>query len=658
MPLIQTGNFTNLNAVNAHIDNLVALRAFITDLIATNANISVLRATQLFINGQNVSGGVITDVQGTGGQIVSVCTGGVCTESIDPDFFIDYTGYDTTSSSSYSWNALGGQMTWQVASSDKMTLSGSALTVNVPLHGTTGNFSSVTTTSIAATTLTATTATITNAIIQNLTLTNETIACWASVGGAAVRANCGDLSIGDLLGRNSNLNIYSLNATYPRMRIAGLNASAATGAFVTLSGGDSGNSLLITADSDSVGVNHALMLSSIGNSTVRLRANRGVNDVLVARYVTNGVNYAQVVASITGASPLFSVDGTDSNVDATLVAKGSGSSVNLNTGGTGTTDPGQRVMRGLCASPPCVNFLTLTATQSGSGTVNLQATPGPGGDTNLDFTVAGTGTGSTKAVRFYADTISAGGTPFSTTAGDMSCVRLLARVAGADLDICPGLNTSPGLRVLFTSGAVNYGRVNPSTTGNTVGFSAGGTDTNIGCALIAKGTGSAILATGNGSNNRFICSGSTGICNAPQGLTDTSNRVLTTPVAGNGIRFTGTAPSFTGTNILTATYSAPGSQAFGGITSNGNYGILLFTVTTAAGATCQTATVTNSEVTSVSVVGVWEQGYSGTANDMRTVKRFDTSGSSSGSFTIQLCNNNAVGALSGTIAIGYMVAKA
>lgn len=156
----------------------MAFNAFITNLIATNANITVLRATQLYINGQNVSGGVITDVQGTngqitsvcvggicteslsnygtgpanctfcslgtdakgrviiygngtggisdvqgtGGQIISDCLGGICTESIDPDFFIDYDNYDTTSVGGYSWNGLAGSLQWLLASVQKLII--------------------------------------------------------------------------------------------------------------------------------------------------------------------------------------------------------------------------------------------------------------------------------------------------------------------------------------------------------------------------------------------------------------------------------------------------------------------------------------------------------------------------------------------------------
>jgi hypothetical protein len=115
------------------------------------------------------------------------------------------------------------------------------------------------------------------------------------------------------------------------------------------------------------------------------------------------------------------------------------------------------------------------------------------------------------------------------------------------------------------------------------------------------------------------------------------------------------APVNTATGVLTLQPIVnPTSQAFGAVTANGVTGLLTFTVATAA-STCATAVVTNSKVASGSIVRIDIQGYSGTATDMISVRRLDTAGSSSGSFTIQLCNRNTSGSLSGSIYLAYEV---
>lgn len=109
-----------------------------------------------------------------------------------------------------------------------------------------------------------------------------------------------------------------------------------------------------------------------------------------------------------------------------------------------------------------------------------------------------------------------------------------------------------------------------------------------------------------------------------------------------------------GSGNLLSPNANPASVAFGSAEADGAKGLLTFTVTTAA-LTCGTATVTNYFVTSNSIVTLVIQGYSGTATDDFDIKRLDTAGSSAGSFTIQLCNRNAVGALSGSLYIGFTV---
>jgi hypothetical protein len=106
--------------------------------------------------------------------------------------------------------------------------------------------------------------------------------------------------------------------------------------------------------------------------------------------------------------------------------------------------------------------------------------------------------------------------------------------------------------------------------------------------------------------------------------------------------------------MFAITSVSPASQAFGDVTASGMSGILTFTVSTAA-ATCQTATITNSNVVSSTSVILAIQSYSGTpfTNGNPQVYRSNAGGSSTGSFTLYLCNLHATNALSGTLVIHY-----
>ncbi len=115
-------------------------------------------------------------------------------------------------------------------------------------------------------------------------------------------------------------------------------------------------------------------------------------------------------------------------------------------------------------------------------------------------------------------------------------------------------------------------------------------------------------------------------------------------------------PTNVATGAITTTSAAPTSQAFGAVTASAASGLLTFTVTTAA-VTCANAVVTNTNVVAGSRVFVNVQGYTGTpvTNGLPVVARLDTSGSSVGSFTLQLCNTHASNALTGTLYVAFWV---
>lgn len=116
------------------------------------------------------------------------------------------------------------------------------------------------------------------------------------------------------------------------------------------------------------------------------------------------------------------------------------------------------------------------------------------------------------------------------------------------------------------------------------------------------------------------------------------------------------APSNTVDGAFSTTSASPALQAIGAVTANAASGMIAFTVSTAAGA-CTTATVTNTNVVTGSIVMLTLQSYTGTygTNGQPTVMRSNTSGSSSGSFVLSVCNSHATNALSGNLFIAFWV---
>lgn len=116
------------------------------------------------------------------------------------------------------------------------------------------------------------------------------------------------------------------------------------------------------------------------------------------------------------------------------------------------------------------------------------------------------------------------------------------------------------------------------------------------------------------------------------------------------------APSNTAAGAISTTKAAPTLQAYGAVTASAASGLLSFTVSTAA-VTCATAVVTNTNVVAGSTVFLEIQKYTGTyfTNGIPIVARTDTSGSSAGSFTLNLCNIHATTSLSGSLFVSFFV---
>jgi hypothetical protein len=156
-------------------------------------------------------------------------------------------------------------------------------------------------------------------------------------------------------------------------------------------------------------------------------------------HTASAVNFAQATGAATGSGPVFSVAGSDTNIDLNLTTKGTGSHV-LNTGG-GT------------------QFKVLDLT---SATTSINARGGVNGG-NAQFGLVGTG--NTDFIQYTLGT---------------GAFRFLTNGIGVDQ-----------FRIAHTASAVNYVQVTGGTTGSVNGttISSQGSDADVNLRVVPKGAG-------------------------------------------------------------------------------------------------------------------------------------------------------------------------
>ena len=169
--------------------------------------------------------------------------------------------------------------------------------------------------------------------------------------------------------------------------------------------------------------------------------------------VTSAVNYLQATGNTTGLSPVLSAQGSDTNVDVTLVAKGTGSTY-IKTGGN-------------------------TAFK-------------------IDG-VYGAGSGATTAVNYWNPSGSAAGNGLRMDIGgsdaDVS-MFFISKGAGSIFFNSGGSSGTTQLKVSPIASAVNYVQVSGAATGSGPSISAQGSDAAAYLLINSKGTGDLFLRAG------------------------------------------------------------------------------------------------------------------------------------------------------------------
>jgi len=186
---------------------------------------------------------------------------------------------------------------------------------------------------------------------------------------------------------------------------------------------------------------------------------------LVLTHTASAVNYVNITGAATGGRPAISAQGSDTNIDLSFAAKGTGNQIFSSGGGTLLT---------LLNTANAVNYPQIYPAATGAGP-------------------AITWTGSDAAVVGVYNTKGAGAHLFYT-------------------------NSNPQVRISDTASAVNYLQLTGSSTGGSPVISTQGSDTNISMAIGPKGTGILYLGsggqtriTGGGANTLFLAGGSSGV---------------------------------------------------------------------------------------------------------------------------------------------------
>jgi hypothetical protein len=172
-------------------------------------------------------------------------------------------------------------------------------------------------------------------------------------------------------------------------------------------------------------------------------------------HTASAVNYLQVTGNTTGLSPVLSAQGSDTNVDLTLVAKGTGSTY-IKTGGN-------------------------TAFK-------------------IDG-VYGAGSGATTAVNYWNPSGSAAGNGLRMDIGGSDAdvnMFFIAKGLGSIFFNSGGSSGTTQLKVSPTASAVNFVQVSGAATGSGPSISAQGSDPNAYLLINSKGNGDLFLRAGTG----------------------------------------------------------------------------------------------------------------------------------------------------------------
>jgi len=319
-----------------------------------------------------------------------------------------------------------------------------------------------------------------------------------SFSGVASVGLQSDGSLYETSAGTGNVRFYTNNIAQEQMRVSHT-ASAVN--YVQVTGAATTASPVISAQGSDTNI--PLTLNSKGNNGIIFQT-RGAGTPRVALQLLDSgsasVNYSQIQSNITGAGPIWSALGTDTNIDLNLTTKGTGT-VRLNTG-NGTSfavyDAGATSNYWWSGIGGAFTGILRSTGSTQDGLIQTGGTGGVSLQTNNGAQTQFKATHTASAVNYVQVTGAAtGNNPNVTAQGSNNniSIYLSSKGTGSVRFFTNGAG-SEQFRVLHTAGTIaNYLTATGNTTGNAPAFSVAGSDTNIDLTLTPKGTGNVRFGT-------------------------------------------------------------------------------------------------------------------------------------------------------------------
>lgn len=299
---------------------------------------------------------------------------------------------------------------------------------------------------------------------------------------------------------------------------------------VVMSGGTTGNSPVMYMDGSDTNISFNMWTKGTGAFNFSTNSSTIARQFSIA-HTASAVNYLQVTGAATGAAPVFSVAGSDTNIGMTLRSKG--------TGEIGFSINGWTQF--------AVQNVAIAPDYPVAGGGSLQAYIGvAGSNTNVPLLLTSKGLGQVRlmtntnnSLAFTADFVASavnymsaipaatGGTPSFTSAGSDTNIGAGLRTKGTGSIALQTNSNVTQLQIGHTASAVNYWDFTGSATGNSLAVYASGSDANPGMFFIAKGSGAFNVCTnGTTSNRQFLVAHTASAVNYAQ---------ITGGATGNGV---------------------------------------------------------------------------------------------------------------------------
>ena len=420
-----------------------------------------------------------------------------------------FTGFTTFGATTNTFGSNAGNSTTNLSSGG--TLSGNTKTVNIGTGGLSGSTTNITVGSANGSTTTMLGSTVIGGVAGSQSLQVNNVVSAVNYL-QAVGAVTGSSPVVSAEGTDSNVSVIIT----PK-GTGGLSIGTAPTSVILQTNVASGNnefrqSVAGSTRGQIISSNTLQYFVNVGSGN-QLFFLSGATQVAISP-TASAVNYLNLTGAATGAAPTISAQGSDTNINAVIAAKGTGS-VQLQSSG--------------------VTVLNVSSSGAGVGDfINIYPTSGfmnwvlAGIDTNIGYVLTtkgglgfyfSTGGGQQAAISHTASAVNylnltgaaTGAAPTISAQGSDANIGLVLNGKGTGVVALGGSTVAnSAVQVVPTASSVNYLTFTGGPTGNGGNIAVGGTDTNANLVLKSKGSFNITFQTSNGAKMADFAPSSTG----------------------------------------------------------------------------------------------------------------------------------------------------